>query len=224
MGKIAAGLLTGNCVIVKPSPFTPYATLKFVELARDILPPGVLQALNGDGKVGTALTQHPGIQKISFTGSTATGKMIMQSAAGTLKRLTLELGGNDASVVCPDVNVDSVAREVAMGSFFHSGQMCVATKRVYVHKSIHDQFLSSFLQEVQNIKTATADGKPTTFGPVSNRMQFEVVKSYLQDCKKNGYNIVSGGTVEAGTGLWVTPTVVDRPPDDSLIVKGEQFG
>lgn len=100
MGKIAAGLLTGNCVIVKPSPFTPYTTLKVVEIALEIFPPGVLQALNGGAGIGQDLVVHPGIDKISFTGSTATGKKIMSSAASTLKRITLELGGNDATIVC----------------------------------------------------------------------------------------------------------------------------
>jgi acyl-CoA reductase-like NAD-dependent aldehyde dehydrogenase len=109
--------LTGNTIIVKPSPYTPYTTLKIVELAQDIFPPGVVQALGGDDKLGPMLTMHPGIAKISFTGSIATGKKIMQACATTLKRCTLELGGNDASIVLPDVDVKNIAPELVMGAF-----------------------------------------------------------------------------------------------------------
>ncbi|KAH6884844.1 aldehyde dehydrogenase-like protein [Thelonectria olida] len=224
MGKIATGLLTGNCVIVKPSPFTPYATLKFVELASAVLPAGVLQALNGDVNLGALITRHPDIQKISFTGSTATGKKIMEASAATLKRVTLELGGNDGCIVCPDVDVPSTAAQVAVGCFFHSGQMCVATKRVYVHKDIFDEFMKHFLQEVSKIKIDRPPQEWSVLGPVTNRMQYDIVKSYIDDCEKNGYKVVAGGSGELGNGLWIPPTVVENPPEDSMIVNGEQFG
>ncbi|KAJ2898194.1 hypothetical protein MKZ38_004120 [Zalerion maritima] len=185
MGKIAAGLVTGNC---------------FVELASQVLPPGVLQELNGGGDVGAMLVKHRTVQKVSFTGSTAAGKRIMESASGTLKRITLELGGNDGCIVCHDVDVQSVAREVAVGCFFHSGQMCLATKRIYVRRDVYALFLSQFLRE------------------------FAVVKSLIEDCEHNDYEILAGGTKGMGKGLWIPPTVVNNPPDDSRIVKEEQFG
>lgn len=122
-GKIAPALMTGNTIIVKPSPYTPYTTLKLVELAQEIFPPGVVQVIGGDDRLGPMLTQHPKIAKISFTGSIATGKKIMAACAGTLKRVTLELGGNDASIILPNVDVEKVAPEVAMGAFFNSGQV-----------------------------------------------------------------------------------------------------
>lgn len=129
-GKIAPALMTGNCVIVKPSPFTPYTALKFAELAQEILPPGVLQVVGGNNELGAAMCHHPDIAKISFTGSIATGKKVMETSAKTLKRVTLELGGNDASIILPDVDIKKTAPEVVMGAFQNSGQVCVATKRI----------------------------------------------------------------------------------------------
>src|SRR5258706_5552181 len=137
MGKIAPAVLTGNAIIVKPSPFTPYTALKVVELAQQIFPAGIVQILGGDDKLGPMLTIHPGIAKISFTGSIPTGKKVMEACSKTLKRVTLELGGNDASIILPDVDIEKVAPEVAMGAFVNSGQVCVATKRIYIHESIY---------------------------------------------------------------------------------------
>lgn len=136
LGKVIPALLTGNTIIVKPSPYTPYSTLKIVELAQEIFEPGVVQAVGGDDKLGPMLTAHPGIAKISFTGSIATGKKIMAACAPTLKRVTLELGGNDASIVLPDVDVKKTAPELVMGAFQNTGQVCVATKRIYIHEKM----------------------------------------------------------------------------------------
>jgi acyl-CoA reductase-like NAD-dependent aldehyde dehydrogenase len=224
--KVVSALITGNCVIVKPSPFTPYSVLKSIEICAHVCPPGVIQVLNGGADLGAALTLHPGIAKISFTGTIATGKRVMAACAKTLKRLTLELAGNDACVVCEDVNIDKVAAQVATGSFFNAGQVCVATKRVYVHESIYDQFLKTYVEEVEKGFGVVEDGKtPSLFGPVSNKMQFDIVKGIVDDCKNNGYNVVSGGKdTSAGKGYWIAPTVVSKPPEDSILVKEEQFG
>lgn len=137
VAKIAASLVTGNCIIVKPSPFTPYSILKFAELAISIVPKGVLQALHGGADLWPLMTTHPEIQKLSFTGSTAAGKKVMAAGSQTLKQITLELGGNDAAIVCSDANIDAVAPQVAAGCLSNTGQMCVATKRVYVHRDIY---------------------------------------------------------------------------------------
>ena len=122
-GKIIPAVLTGCTIIVKPSPFTPYTALKAIELAQEVFPPGVIQVLGGDDRLGPMMTAHPGIAKISFTGSIATGKRIMEACAKTLKRVTLELGGNDASIVLPDVDIEKVAPELVMGAFQNSGQV-----------------------------------------------------------------------------------------------------
>lgn len=127
MGKVIPAILTGCCIIVKPSPFTPYTALKAFELAQECFPPGVIQVLGGDDKLGPMMTAHSGIAKISFTGSIATGKRIMEACSKTLKRVTLELGGNDASIVLPDVDIEKVAPQLVMGAFQNSGQVCTDT-------------------------------------------------------------------------------------------------
>ncbi|KAK3899602.1 Aldehyde/histidinol dehydrogenase [Staphylotrichum tortipilum] len=227
--KVVSSLVTGNCVIVKPSPFTPYAVMKWAELTRGILPPGVFQVVNGGADLGAAMTAHPGIAKISFTGTIATGKRVMAACAKTLKKVTLELAGNDACIVCPDVNLDMAVPSIASGGFFNAGQVCVASKRVYVHESIYDEFLARLVKVVEAQYAVHEDGNvPSTFGPVDNKVQFDVVKGIVEDCKSKGYNIVLGGKTEGvaanGKGFWLQPTIVSRPPEESVLVQEEQFG
>ncbi|KAK6069213.1 aldehyde dehydrogenase [Seiridium cupressi] len=227
MGKIAAALITGNCVIVKPSPFTPYSILKFTEFVQDVFPPGVLQALNGDASLGPLLCAHPGIGKISFTGSTATGKKILTTAAQTMKRVTLELGGNNASIICPDVDPLIVAPQVATGSFFNSGQLCVASKRLYVHEDIYDQFLEVMVQTVQKWKVASTSTLEDRImlGPIQNEMQYNIVKQFFQHSIDNEHHFAVGGAFpESSDNFIIQPTIVDNPPDDALVVTGEAFG
>jgi len=224
--KVVSALVTGNCVIVKPSPFTPYAVMKWVELSRGILPPGVFQVLNGGADLGAAMTEHPGIAKVSFTGTIATGRRVMAACARTLKKVTLELAGNDACVVCADADLDRVVPAVASGGFYNAGQVCVASKRVYVHESIYDEFLKRLVGEVQGKYGIQEDGyAPSVFGPVDNKVQYDVVKGIVEDCKSKGYDIVLGGNTEGlGKGFWLPPTIVSRPPEDSVLVQQEQFG
>jgi acyl-CoA reductase-like NAD-dependent aldehyde dehydrogenase len=222
--KIAAALVMGNCIIVKPSPYTPCTTLKFAELAISVLPTGVFQALNGSNQVGELMTLHHGIDKITFTGSTATGRKVLVNATKSLKRVTLELGGNDASIVCPDVDVEQVAKKVAAGAFFHAGQMCVATKRVYVHQDIFREFTDAFIEAARAMQIDTPKEHPSLFTPLQNKMQFEVVQGLIADSKANGYQIACGGGASEGKGLFIKPTVVLLPPDDSRVVMEEQFG
>ncbi|KAF4468383.1 aldehyde dehydrogenase (NAD+) mitochondrial [Fusarium albosuccineum] len=227
MGKIAAALITGNCVIVKPSPFTPYSILKVAELLKGTLPPGVLQALNGDDTLGPALCNHAGIDKISFTGSTATGKKIAATAAKTLKPVTLELGGNSASIICPDVDPAVVAPQVALGSFMNSGQLCVASKRVYVHEDIYDEFLKVMVETVKQWAVGpTSDLKPgTMLGPIQNEMQYNIVTQFFEDTARNGYKFALGAKPDGSDeGFIIKPSIIDNPPDDSLVVTGEAFG
>lgn len=225
--KVVSSLVTGNCVIVKPSPFTPYAVMKWVELSRGILPPGVFQVVNGGADLGAAMTAHPGIAKITFTGTTATGKRVLAACAKTLKKVTLELAGNDACVVCADADLDLAVPSIAGGGFFNAGQVCVASKRIYVHESIYQVFLERLVKEVEARYAIQDDGQaPSVFGPVDNRVQFEVVKGIIEDCKRKGYDIVTGGKTEGvrEKGYWLPPTIVSRPPEESVLVQEEQFG
>ena len=224
--KVASALATGNCVIIKPSPFTPYTILKFCELAQAVVPPGVFQALNGGVDLGEAMTLHPGIEHISFTGTIAVGKRIMANCAQTLKKVILELAGNDAAIVTEDVDVAKTASMVAQGCFLNAGQMCVASKRVYVHASVYDEFLAAFVQAVEDTCAIHEDpAAPSIFGPLSNRANFERCQGFVEDCRKNGYKFVTGGDVRATEkGFWIAPTIVSNPPEDSLLVREEQFG
>lgn len=224
--KMASALITGNCVIVKPSPFTPYAVLRLVELCIPVFPRGVLQAVNGGAALGAMMTTHPGIHKISFTGQTATGRKVMAGCALTLKKVTLELAGNDAAIVCPDVDVGEAVRKTATGSFFNAGQMCVATKRIYVHEDVYDEFLAQFVAETREKYRIVEDGGvPTVFGPVSNKLQFDAVTRVIDDAKKRDLKMeVFDAEKVPEKGYWVPATVVVNPPEDALIVQEEQFG
>lgn len=232
--KVVSSLVTGNCVIVKPSPFTPYAVLKWIELVSQekILPPGVLQGLNGGADLGQQVTLHAGIAKVSFTGTIAVGKAVMAACAKTLKKVTLELAGNDACIVCADADLAKAVKSVAGGAFFNAGQVCVATKRVYVHAEIYEEFVRKLVEEVRGSYTVVEDASvPSVFGPVSNKVQFDTVRRIVEDCKGKGYEIVTGGEVresatdkEGKKGFWLEPTIVKGPPDDSVLVKEEQFG
>ncbi|KAJ9629532.1 hypothetical protein H2203_001906 [Taxawa tesnikishii (nom. ined.)] len=224
-GKIIPALLTGNTIIVKPSPFTPYTSLKAIELAQEIFPPGVVQVLGGDDKLGPWMTQHPGIAKISFTGSIATGKRIMAACATTLKRVTLELGGNDASVVLPDVDIEKTAPELVMGAFQNSGQVCVATKRIYIHEDIYKPMLEAMSKFASSLKVGSPDEEGVMLGPIQNAMQYERVKGFFADTKANGYKFAAGKPeVEEGKGFFIQPTIIDNPPSDSRIIAEEPFG
>ncbi|KAH6887476.1 aldehyde dehydrogenase domain-containing protein [Thelonectria olida] len=223
-GKIAPALLTGNVIIVKPSPFTPYCGLKLVELAQQFFPPGVVQSLSGDDNLGPWLTSHPGIDKISFTGSTTTGKLVLQSASKTLKRVTLELGGNDPAIVFPDVDVDKVAEKVAFFAFLNSGQICLNLKRIYVHESIYEQFRDSLVKHVKSYVLGDGSKEGISHGPLQNSMQYERVKTFFDDIEKQGWKVAVGGKIEPSSGYFITPTIIDNPAEDSRIVVEEPFG
>ncbi|KAM6478063.1 Aldehyde/histidinol dehydrogenase [Trichoderma sp. SZMC 28011] len=221
IGKIAPALATGNCVIVKPSPFTPYSALKLVELAQHVFPPGVVQVLGGDEQLGPQLVRHPGIQKISFTGSTAAGKKVMEACASTVKRLTLEMAGNNASIILPDVDVEKTAPLVAAGLWFNAGQVCLASRRLYIHESIYKQFVDA-LTKATNI---SAEDLVASVGPVQNQMQLGKLKTLFQEMSDRGYRFTTEKSgVKEGPGFFAYPTIVDNPPSDSSIVKDEQFG
>ncbi|KAI8174960.1 putative aldehyde dehydrogenase [Colletotrichum sp. SAR 10_65] len=226
VGKICPALITGNAFILKPSPFTPYCDLKIVELAQQVFPPGVFQALSGDDNLGPWLTSHPGVDKVSFTGSTATGKRVMESCAKTLKRVTLELGGNDAAIVLPDVDIKAVAPKIVTLALYNSGQVCIAIKRIYIHESIYDELLTEMVNVVNSFPVGDGQQEGTMLGPVQNQMQFERVKDLLKDIEEQKHKLAAGSTAPAsnGKGYFITPTMVDNPPDNSRIVVEEPFG
>ncbi|KAB2579180.1 putative betaine aldehyde dehydrogenase protein [Lasiodiplodia theobromae] len=223
-GKIGPSLMTGNPIIVKPSPFTPYCDLKMVELATRFFPPGVIQALSGDDNLGPWLTAHPGPAKISFTGSTATGKKVMESASKTLKRVTLELGGKDPAIVCSDVDIAATAPKVATLAFLNSGQICLAIKRIYVHEKIYDEFLKACVEHTKTLVLGNGTEPNTFLGPVQNAMQYERVKGFFQDVHEHKMKVAVGGVNDKTGGYYITPTIIDNPAETSKIVTEEPFG
>jgi acyl-CoA reductase-like NAD-dependent aldehyde dehydrogenase len=224
-GKMAPALLSGCTIIIKPSPFTPYTALKLVELAQEVFPPGVVQALGGADDLGPKIVDHPGISKISFTGSIATGKKIMSACAKSLKRVTLELGGNDPCIVFPDVDIDKVVPEVTIGAFWNTAQVCVATKRLYIHQDIYREFVDKMIAFAKNLKVGTSDEPGVLLGPIQNEMQYEKVKTFFEDSKKKGYKFALGEQeVAPSKGFFVQPTIIDNPPNDSRIIQEEPFG
>lgn len=221
--KVAPALLAGNTLVLKPSPFTPMTVLRIGELVRDFVPAGVLNIITGGDALGPLMTAHPGFDKVSFTGSTATGRRVMASAAPTLKRLTLELGGNDAAIVMPDINVPETAEKLFWSAFTNSGQVCVATKRAYVHDDIYDAFRDELAKLAQAVPMGDGSQQGTALGPIQNKPQYDRVKGLLADCEANGYRLLQGEAPQ-GEGFFVPVTLVDNPPEDSRIVQEEQFG
>ncbi|CAG8907711.1 unnamed protein product [Penicillium egyptiacum] len=223
VGKITSALITGNSIIVKPSPFTPYSALKLAELAIPFFPAGLFQALSGDETLGPLMTAHSGIQKISFTGSTATGKKVAASCAKFLKHYTLELGGNDPAIICEDVDIEDVVQKVGILSFLCSGQVCMMIKRIYVHESIYNTFRDKLVAFVETLVLGEGT-KPDVFvGPVQNEMQFNKAKGLFASIQSEGLIPALGGTIEDSAGYFIDPTIIDNPPENSRVVTEEPF-
>jgi acyl-CoA reductase-like NAD-dependent aldehyde dehydrogenase len=197
--------------------------LRIGELIRDFVPAGVINIITGGDALGPMMTAHPGFDKVSFTGSTATGRRVMESAAATLKRLTLELGGNDAAIVMPDVNVPETAEKLFWSAFTNSGQVCVATKRAYVHNDIYDAFRDEMAKLAKAVPMGDGSQQGVVLGPIQNKPQYDRVKGLLADCEANGYKVLQGEAPKDG-GFFVPVTLVDNPPEESRIVREEQFG
>jgi acyl-CoA reductase-like NAD-dependent aldehyde dehydrogenase len=221
--KLPSALLAGNTLVVKPAPTTPLSTLKFAELVKDILPKGVLNVIADANDLGEALTRHPDVRKISFTGSTATGRKVMASAAETLKRITLELGGNDAGIVLDDVDPKKVAPGIFEGAFQNSGQVCLAIKRLYVHESVYDEICDELVALANSAVVDDGLKQGTNLGPLQNKMQYEKVKAFLDDARLHG-NIVAGGAAMDRPGYFIQPTIVRDIKEGSRLVDEEQFG
>jgi acyl-CoA reductase-like NAD-dependent aldehyde dehydrogenase len=221
---IVPALLTGNSVVMKPSSYTPLAALRMVEIANAHLPPGVLNSLTGEGDIGRAMAEHRGIDKIVFTGSTPTGRAIMASGAANLKRLTLELGGNDAAIVLADADVEKIAPKIFQKAFANSGQICAALKRLYVHADIHDAMAAKLAALAQGAAMGPGDDPASQFGPVQNAMQFAHVRALAEDATARGGKFLAGGAPLDRDGYFFPLSVVVDVTDGMRVVDEEQFG
>ena len=224
LGPIASALYTGNTIVLKPSPYTPLTTLKLGELMNEIFPPGVVNVLAGGDALGQWMTEHPGINKISFTGSVETGKKVMAAAAGTLKRVTLELGGNDPAIVLEDADPRAVAKKLFFACTVNSGQVCMAVKRIYAHEQIYDDLCAALAEEARAAVLGSGLDTATQLGPIQNRMQYDKLVNILDDTKKSGANFLAGGELPRGKGYFFPPAVVTGLGDDARLVREEQFG
>ena len=221
--KVPAALLAGNTVILKPAATTPLSTLRFAELVKDLLPPGVLNVIADANDLGGEMTKHPDIRKISFTGSTETGKRVMASAADALKRISLELGGNDALIVLDDVDPKETAPKVFGAAMQNAGQICIAAKRIYVHESIYDAMCDEFVALANNMVVGDGLEQGVQMGPLQNKAQFEKVMGFIESAKKDG-KVIAGGGRKGDKGYFINPTVVRDIAEGSQLVDEEQFG
>jgi acyl-CoA reductase-like NAD-dependent aldehyde dehydrogenase len=220
--KVAPALLAGDTLVAKPAPTTPLTTLRFGEICGEILPAGVINVIVDHNDLGGALASHADVAKVAFTGSTATGKKVMGSAAGTLKRLTLELGGNDAAIVLDDVDPIEVAPKLFVAATMNAGQLCLGAKRLYVHDSQYDQICEELGRLARESVVDDGLKQGTQMGPLQNKAQFEKAKAFLEDAKRNG-KIVAGGEVLSRKGYFIQPTIVRDISDDARLVTEEQF-
>ena len=222
--KLAPALRAGNTMVLKPSPFTPISTLRIGEIASEILPPGVFNVVTGGDELGAWMTEHPVPRKISFTGSVATGKHVYRSAAADLKRVTLELGGNDAAIVLDDADPAEIAEALFWGAFWNNGQGCILIKRLYVPRSIYDGVVEALSEIAKRIVVGDPLGEETQLGALANRPQFERVSGLVEDALKSGAKATAGGRPVGGPGVFYEPTILAGAVDGMRIVDEEQFG
>ncbi len=222
--KIAPALLAGNTVVLKPSPHTPLTTLHLGVLAQRVLPPGVLNVIALDDSDAPALTEHPDVGMVAFTGSTLTGVKVLRAAAGTVKRVSVELGGNDPAIVLADTDIEAAVPALFWAAFQNSAQFCVATKRLYVQEAIYERFCEALVRFARTVKVGNGMDAGTGLGPLQNRQQFEKVCALIEDSRRAGHRFLLGGEVPGGPGYFVPVTLIDNPPDDARCVVEEAFG
>ncbi|MFV8817892.1 aldehyde dehydrogenase family protein [Haliea sp. E17] len=222
MNKVVPALLAGNTLVIKPAPTTPLSTLMIAALCAEVFPAGVVNAIVDQNDLGGLLSAHPDVAKVSFTGSTATGKKVLSSSTDTLKRVTLELGGNDAALVLDDVNVQEVAAKIYHAGTYNAGQICVAVKRIYVPAAMYDEFCDALA--AQAAQSVVGDGMEagTQIGPLQNKMQYDKVRALLEETAKTG-KVIAGGAALDRPGFFIAPTVVRDVTDQDPIVADEQF-
>ncbi|KAF9893511.1 hypothetical protein FE257_010823 [Aspergillus nanangensis] len=218
VGKVTSALITGNCIISKPSPFTPYYALKLAELAIPFFPKGVVQALSGDDSLEPLFTQHPGIRKIDFTGSTETGKLVATAFVQVLKHCTLERGGGiDLALICEDMEIDHLVKKI-----IHGG-ICVAIERVYFRDSIYEDLRHKVVALVKYLPIGKGTDPGVFFGPVQNHMHYSKARNLLVSVASDGLTIALKCTPADSAGHFIPPTVVENTPDDSRLIVEEPF-
>jgi aldehyde dehydrogenase (NAD+) len=224
--KVGPALAAGNSVVVKPDEHTPLSILEFARIAeRNGLPPGVLNIVPGDGReTGARLASHPDVGKIAFTGSTEVGREIMRLASGTVKQVTLELGGKGPSIVLDDADMDMAADGVLYGCFVYSGQVCESGTRALVPRQIHDEFVTRLVQRAKTIEVGPTRDWDTDMGPVIDATQQAGILEFLRGAEADGATVALGGQALAGPGFWLQPTIVTRVTNDMPIAREEVFG
>lgn len=226
MWKIAPALACGCTVIVKPAEITPLTALRVGELALEAgIPPGVLNIVTGKGSVvGNALVAHPGVDKVTFTGSPSVGRGIMQGAAANFKRVTLELGGKSANLLFPDADLDRAVRAAASGIFFNAGQVCSAGSRILAHRAIYDEVVERLAERARSIRVGDPASTDTAMGPLVSAAQLNTVLDYIDIGRKEGASVVAGGTRLGERGYFVAPTVFADVRHEMRISQEEIFG
>jgi acyl-CoA reductase-like NAD-dependent aldehyde dehydrogenase len=224
MWKVVPAVLTGNTVVLKPSPYTPVATLKLGMLAQEIFPPGVVSVISGGNELGAWMTEHPGIRKIAFTGSGATGKRIMASAAGNLKRLTLELGGNDAGIVLDDADPAKIASDLFWAKFSNCGQVCASLKRLFVHQRIYAAVCDELVKVARTVKIGPGTQDGVDIGPIQNRAQYDLVRRMVDEAVAGGAQVLYRSAIPPGPGLFLPITLLTHVTPAMRVVKEEVFG
>ncbi|MGY1760988.1 aldehyde dehydrogenase family protein [Geodermatophilus sp. SYSU D00779] len=223
--QVAPALRMGNTVVVKPSEHTPLSVLALVEVLNGVLPDDVLTAVAGGREVGARLSGHPDVDKLMFTGSTATGQAIIRSSADTVKRLTLELGGNDAGIVLPDVDPRAIAEGLFWGAFINTGQTCAALKRLYVHSDVYDEVCAALADVARAVPMGRGLDEQNLLGPLQNRAQYEIVARLVDAARDSGAKVLVGGDPDPDApGYFYPATLVADVDDDNPLVAEEQFG
>ncbi len=227
--KVGPALACGNTFILKPASQTPLTALALGELAQEVgFPPGVFNVITGPGSsVGQAIVEHPGIDKIAFTGDTSTGKGIMRSAAETLKHITLELGGKSPNIVLPDADVEAAIRGATVGIFYGKGEVCAAGSRLLVDRSIKDEFMEKLAARARKMVPGDPLDPKTRLGAIASKSQMERVLGYIETGKKEGATLVAGGSrvdIGTGKGYFLQPTVFDHVTPEMTIAREEIFG
>jgi acyl-CoA reductase-like NAD-dependent aldehyde dehydrogenase len=223
--QVAPSLRMGNTVVTKPSEYTPLSVLALLSVMNEVLPADVLIGISGGREIGARLSSHPDIDKVMFTGSTATGRKIVEASAGNLARLTLEMGGNDAGIILPGVDAAAIAQDLFWGAFINTGQTCAALKRLYVHDSVYDDVVEALKGVAEQMPMGNGLDEANVLGPLQNQQQFDIVNRLVEDAKANGGRVVTGGAPAPELGeLFYPITLVADVTDGMAIVDEEQFG
>ncbi len=222
--KLGPALRAGNTVVLKPSPYTPLATLRLGEIVNEVLRPGVVSVVSGGDDLGAWMTSHSAVGKVSFTGSVATGKAVMAAAAPGLKRLTLELGGNDAAIVLDDADPEALGKGLFWGAFINNGQICAGVKRVFVPESLHDDVVDVLAERARRLRIGPGTQPGVHLGPIQNKMQFDRVRGLVADALADGASAAAGGAPLEGPGYFFAPTILTGAREGMRIVDEEQFG